>query len=57
MEVDEEEHILPIMMEVTVGKRKADMNLDKREFFAKHDKYKQKRKRRKLDSKHTELAT
>lgn len=43
-ELDEEEHILPVMMEVNVGKRKAEMSLDKQEFFSKHTKHKQSKK-------------
>ncbi len=49
MKVDEEEHILPVMMQVTVGKRKADLQLDRGEFFGKLMKRKQ-AKHRKLET-------
>ena len=55
IEIDEEEHILPLMMEVNVGKRKSEMSLDKKDFFAKHMKYKAK-KRRKLTAESNSFA-
>ena len=49
MEVDENEHILPLMMTVSVGKKQIEMNLEDQGFFDRHEQYVMKKKR-KLES-------
>ena len=46
MAIDEEKHILPLMMTVSVGKKQIEMKLDDKGFFDRHEHYVERRKRK-----------